>query len=229
MVSYNKFAVRAARASIVDKQNQRIDVGKFVFLVAVGGDENKLCKIGICDDESNAKLAASKAKAGAYGTYDTINEASLAADGVTLATDTFTKTLFSGLFTGECWKNYMVSDAPAAGETFIGKKGTVRGVLVYEYGVCVGEYTGEAEVHAAEEDGVDLKFVFEGKERIMTFLCRQRGVSRPRRASKPPKGGPDVAIKIYANRRGGAGFTAGFSTADTIGRARRLRSRAARI
>ena len=49
MVSYNKFAVRAARASIVDKTNQRVENGKYVFVVAVGGDENKLCKIGICD------------------------------------------------------------------------------------------------------------------------------------------------------------------------------------
>ena len=40
MVSYNKFAVRAARASVVDKQNQRVDVGKFVFIVAVGGDDH---------------------------------------------------------------------------------------------------------------------------------------------------------------------------------------------
>ena len=120
MVSYSKFAVRAARSSVVDKANQRVDVGKHVFVVAVGGDGNKNCKIGICDDESKAKLAASKAKAGVYGTFDTINEASLTVDGVTLSTDTFTKQLFSGLFTGECWKDYMISDAPAAGESYEG-------------------------------------------------------------------------------------------------------------
>ena len=73
MVAYNAFALRSV-ALKVDKYNSRVTEEKYVFVVATSGDDAKVCKMAVCDDETTGKLCAAKAaRGGCYGNFDLVD------------------------------------------------------------------------------------------------------------------------------------------------------------